>query len=96
MATNNFLISVGDFMNIHKATAGKYIWQVLQTIARYLSDHIHFPQNQNELSSIKKDFYQLASMPNVVGALDCTHIKIESPGNFFRNNIFVYIRMYIV
>lgn len=28
------LITVGDFVGIHKTTAGKYIWKVLQSIAQ--------------------------------------------------------------
>ncbi|XP_059195861.1 putative nuclease HARBI1 [Centropristis striata] len=32
------------------------------------------------LCDIKEEFYRIAGFPNVTGALDCTHLKIKSPG----------------
>ncbi|KAJ3663949.1 hypothetical protein Zmor_008162 [Zophobas morio] len=50
------------------------------------------------MTTVQQGFYQLARFPQVVGALDCTHIKIKSPGgenaeiyrnrkNFFSLNV---------
>ena len=47
-------------------------------------EYIKFPQTGEEISIVQQGFYQLARFPRVVGALDCTHIKIKSPGMLIR------------
>lgn len=42
--------------------------------------YIKFPTTQSEKSVIQREFYDIAKFPDVVGALDCTHVKIRSPG----------------
>lgn len=79
LATGNFLLCNGDFIGIHKSTAGKHIWRVLLAIVKLRSKYIAMPTHQN-ITEIKKKFYLISKFPNVVGALDCTHIKLESPG----------------
>lgn len=41
---------------------------------------------------IQTGFYQMRSFPNVIGAIDCTHIRIQSPnsniGERFRKGYF--------
>ncbi|XP_039287880.1 putative nuclease HARBI1 [Nilaparvata lugens] len=37
------------------------------------------PTNE-EISRTKSDFFQMRRFPNVVGCIDCTHVKIQSPG----------------
>lgn len=32
------------------------------------------------LNSVKEEFYSIASFPDVIGAIDCTHVRIQSPG----------------
>lgn len=50
---------------------------------------IHFPEGIGNITTIKRGFYQLSRFPNVAGVIDCTHIKIMSPGGddaeVFRN-----------
>ncbi|XP_045505967.1 putative nuclease HARBI1 [Colias croceus] len=47
------------------------------------------PCTAQELADTKQKFYEIARFPNVIGAIDCTHVKIESPGGnepeLFRN-----------
>ncbi|XP_055855004.1 putative nuclease HARBI1 [Episyrphus balteatus] len=38
------------------------------------------PTTQNEILSVQQDFFQLAKFPRVVSAIDCTHVRIISPG----------------
>ena len=43
-------------------------------------DKINLPADQNTLASLKTKFYEIARFPGVIGAIDCTHIAIQSPG----------------
>ncbi|GLV37058.1 hypothetical protein CBL_21394, partial [Carabus blaptoides fortunei] len=90
LAAGNFVITVGDFAGVNKKkTAGNKIWKVLQAVARQRRTFIKFPSTPNEISRAVSLFYHKARFPNVVGALDCTHVKIQSPGRdnaeLFRN-----------
>lgn len=90
LASGSMLISTGDFAGIHKSTAGKLIWRVLQAIAQLKNNFLTFPHDAETLKNIKKDFYAIAKFPKVVGALDCTHVKIQSPGEYLHYNYCIY------
>lgn len=89
LASSGMLITVGDFAGIHKTTAGKHIWNVLQAIGELKSKFLTFPNDPIIIQNIKKDFYNIAKFPKVVGALDCTHVKIQSPGMYLHNNYYL-------
>lgn len=74
------LIVCGDFIGIHKSTASRIVKLVSHVIATLCSDFIHFPRNEDDIKKVKQDFYNIAKFPVVIGAMDCTHVKIKSPG----------------
>lgn len=39
------------------------------------------PDRAAEINTIQNQFYNIAKFPRVIGAIDCTHIKIQNPGN---------------
>ncbi|XP_036319854.1 putative nuclease HARBI1 [Rhagoletis pomonella] len=47
------------------------------------------PKNSAELEIVNRSFHRIANFPKVVGCIDCTHVKIQSPGGvnaeIFRN-----------
>jgi len=49
-------------------------------IAELLPMFVQFPETDEEHVKTKLGFYSLASFPNLLGAMDCTHVKIKSPG----------------
>ena len=51
------------------------------------SRYIKFPYNAVEQANIKAQFAARAGFPNVIGAIDCTHIAIKAPSQ----NEFVYV-----
>ncbi|XP_050065266.1 putative nuclease HARBI1 [Aphis gossypii] len=83
------LIVCGDFIGIHKSTASRIVKLVSHNIAILHPQFVNFPNNENDFKKIKQDFYNIAKFPMVIGALDCTHVKIKSPGGdnaeVFRN-----------
>ncbi|KAL1447143.1 hypothetical protein WDU94_015606 [Cyamophila willieti] len=75
-ATGSFFITCGDFSGVHKSTACKAIQVVSQAIASLRPQYIQMPNPEQA----KTQFYQIARFPKVIGAVDCTHVKIQSPG----------------
>ncbi|XP_023312349.1 putative nuclease HARBI1 [Anoplophora glabripennis] len=79
-ATGSMLIVVGDFCGVHKSTASRMVKKVSEAIASLRNRFINFPQDPHEIDRICTKFYEIARFPRVIGTIDCTHIKIQSPG----------------
>ncbi|CAH1981915.1 unnamed protein product [Acanthoscelides obtectus] len=88
-ATGCMLQTVGDFTGIHKTTACRIVKRVIGIFASLAAEYIHMPNTQEEIDEVKTKFYTIAKFPRVIGAIDCTHVKIISPGGanaeYFRN-----------
>jgi len=88
-ATGSFVRVDGDFVGIHVSTAGKIVKDVSEALAELRADFIYMPESEAERKQIRQEFYNIAKFPACIGAMDCTHIKIRSPGGdhpeIFRN-----------
>lgn len=80
-ASNGHQISIGDFMGCAQNTASRIINKVSRAIAGLRPIHVYMPQTMDEILKAQEKFYRLARFPRVIGVIDCTHIKIQSPGN---------------
>ncbi len=87
-ATGTFQEACGDLCDISQLTASRIIKRVSEAIARLKIHYIQFP-TADMLPQIKLDFWRICAIPNIVGTIDCTHIKIPCPGGenaeLFRN-----------
>ncbi|XP_040075008.3 uncharacterized protein LOC115324640 [Ixodes scapularis] len=84
-----FQVVTGDLVNVSKPTVCRAVGVVTQLIARHLfRDLVHFP-SAAEFNTVMMDFFALAKFPAVTGCIDCTHVRIKSPGGddaeVFRN-----------
>nr|XP_049694472.1 putative nuclease HARBI1 [Helicoverpa armigera] len=88
-ATGNFLLTIGDLSGVSVSTSCRIIRRVATAIVTLREEFIRFPETPEEISTVKEQFYKIARFPNVLGCIDCTHIKIQSPGGddaeLFRN-----------
>jgi len=79
-ATGTFQLVVGDTFGVSKATVCRTVHRVTRAIAELRDKYVHFPATAEERRSIMQLFYGKSGMPGIVGAIDCTHIAIQSPG----------------
>ena len=77
-ATGTFQLACGDLCDISQPSASRIIKRVSEVIARLKKHYINFPAD-DMLHQMKLDFWRIGGFPNVVGAIDCTHIKIQCP-----------------
>lgn len=88
-ATNFHLQSAANFGGFSKVTAHRIIQRVSASIAKLRPQFITFPGSAEERRKTQVQFYDIARFPRVIGAIDCTHVKICSPGSLiaeqFRN-----------
>ncbi|XP_045458300.1 putative nuclease HARBI1 [Melitaea cinxia] len=75
-ATGSFLNVVGDFTGTSKASASRIVNMVSQAIAKLGPQFIKF----SDVIKLQQEFYDIARFPRLVGAIDCTHVPIKSPG----------------
>ncbi|KAJ8915451.1 hypothetical protein NQ315_003214 [Exocentrus adspersus] len=79
-ATGNMLLPVADFVGVSVASASRIIKSVSSTIAALRPEIIQMPQTREELEFTVHKFYEIARFPRCCGAIDCTHVRIISPG----------------
>ncbi len=60
---------------------------VLKGIIKMASRYIRFPYTGGEQANIKRQFAAMSRFPNVIGAIDFTHIAIRTP----HENEFIYV-----
>lgn len=80
LATGCFLQITGDFCGVDKSTASRIVHKVTRAIASLKRNFIKMPNDQEELIVTRQGFYDVARFPKCIGAIDCTHIKLQSPG----------------
>ena len=80
-ATGSFQITLGDigYSQVHQSTMCRIIRRVSEALARRKNDFIIFPRGAG-VQQVMRGFRNIATIPHVVGAIDCTHVKIANPG----------------
>lgn len=78
-ACGSFQLVMADNAGVSKATVCRTINKVSAALSSLRPLYIHFPQHEN-VQEVVRGFYTVAHFPGVIGALDCTHIEIQSPG----------------
>ncbi|TGZ46663.1 Uncharacterized protein DBV15_12231 [Temnothorax longispinosus] len=79
-ATGNFLRACGDFSGVSISTASRVIAKVSMAIASLSATMINMPQSNVEIRTTQQAFYDMYKFPRVIGCIDGTHIRIQSPG----------------
>ncbi|XP_058457044.1 putative nuclease HARBI1 [Malaya genurostris] len=80
-ALGSMQIAIADFAGVCISSVCRIIRRVSLALAKLRQRFIMMPKTQDELHTASRDFYAIARFPRTIGAIDCTHIKIQSPGD---------------
>lgn len=75
-----FQLVAADFYGVSETTVGRTVPIVSDKIASLRERFIAMPNTTEELEKMKQDFFLVAGMPSVIGALDGTLVKIQEVG----------------
>ena len=78
-ATGAFQIPVGDLVKVTQATVSRIVKRVAVSLARRKNSFIKFP-NRHNVVEVMQEFHDISNIPTVIGAIDCTHVKVKNPG----------------
>nr|XP_022294272.1 putative nuclease HARBI1 [Crassostrea virginica] len=79
LATGAIHLLIGDSLNISRSAAGHCIRGIALHIAGLAQRFIVFPNNT--AAETKHGFSSIEGFPNVLGCIDCTHIRLKKPNN---------------
>ncbi len=74
-ATGCFINAAADVIGVHKSTASRIIHRVSCVLSGRLPLYL---TDVSTLNKVKVDFFDIAGFPNVIGAIDGTHIRIQA------------------
>lgn len=80
-ATGTYQLVIGDTFNISKAVVCTTVHRVTAAIASLRDQYVKFPATIEEQRNTMQAFYSRSKLPGVIGAIDCTHVAIQSPGS---------------
>lgn len=88
-ATGAFQSSVGDMSSVSRSSVTRIIRRVSMALTSLRPDVIKMPVTNEELREAAYGMYQFARFPKCIGSIDCTHVKVQSPGGinaeYYRN-----------
>lgn len=78
-ATGSFQMVIGDHLSLSQSFISKTVARISMELASLRQDFIFMP-DQHEATEVHEKFYNIAQFPQVIGAIDGTHIPIRNPG----------------
>ena len=79
-ATGTFQSVIGDVMHVSQPTVCKTVHRVSRALALKRKNYVTFPRSEDDVHKTISGFLKISNFPGVIGAIDCTHIPIQSPG----------------
>lgn len=79
LATGSFQRELGDRVGISQPSISRTLPRVVDAIIQRATHYIRFPYAVEEQVPVKTGFHNIAGLPNTIGAIDCTHVRIKAP-----------------
>ena len=77
-AAGAFQLDVADTCGVSKPTVCRTVHRVATVLSRRLRQYVQF-ERPADVDRTKAKFFRMASFPNVIGCIDCTHVSIIGP-----------------
>ncbi|XP_063907400.1 putative nuclease HARBI1 [Zophobas morio] len=74
-----FQVGVGEDSGTHQSSVSRTVKFVSEKIYGKVNQWIQFPAEQAEIDAARHQWQEVFNFPFVIGALDCTQIKIKKP-----------------
>ena len=87
LATGSIYSMLGNGQGLSISTIFRCIHSVCEAISGNIKNFVVFPASREDVVSVKNGFMQTFNFPNVIGAIDGTHIPIVAP----KDNEHVYV-----
>ncbi|KAJ1116798.1 hypothetical protein NDU88_005003 [Pleurodeles waltl] len=78
LASGYFHETVAMASGISRPMFSNVLTRVLSALMKHMRSYIVFPQ-VSDLATVKSDFYAMGHIPNIIGAIDGTHIAFVPP-----------------
>ena len=79
LAHGNSYSSIAPVFNVGKSTAIEAVQDVVNGLYELRDEYIKFPETLAEVNASIGTFADLTDLPNVVGAIDGSHVRIKAP-----------------
>lgn len=80
LASGNMQVTVADVVHVSQPTVSRVLVKVCDALLLHFHTIIKMPETNAEREEAAADFFRFAEFPRTIGAIDCTHVKIQSPG----------------
>ena len=77
-------MSIGPSFNVGKSTVIEAVQGVVEALYVLRNEYIKFPETEAETlaaTETLEELWQLSELPNIVGAIDGSHVRIIAPKN---------------
>ena len=79
LGRGNSYVSIGPSFNVGKATVIEAVKDAVEALYELRNDYIEFPETEAETRVATETFDELSQLPNIVGAIDGSHVRIKAP-----------------
>ncbi|XP_053556039.1 putative nuclease HARBI1 [Bombina bombina] len=79
LATGSFQAVTSLVVGMSQASFSSHLTVVLKALHQRIVNYVHFPETPEDWHRVKVQFYGIAGMTNILGAIDCTHVLVQPP-----------------
>ena len=72
-------VAIGPNFNVGRSTVLEAVEDVVDALLELKDLYIKFPETEEQIIAARESFQLWSALPNVVGAIDGTHVKIKTP-----------------
>jgi hypothetical protein len=79
LANPGFQTGIAKEVGIHRSTVSKVVASTLEKIIENAPQWIVFPNTREQVARAKHEWASVRGFPCTIGAIDCTHVRIDKP-----------------